>query len=213
MTVGCLRKNPKREAEAMRRQVKTKFLAQLLLTLVVLGVGVHFLHAFQVKRNAKAFLLRADEAEADKEFDKSLDYLRRYLGFHPNDTEAQVRYALLLDKQATTPQARLRAFFALEQAHRADPSREDVRRRIIATAMAVGRFADAKDHLSALLETYRDDVELKESSPNVKKRVASRIGPSSCTRKSSSKPPIASPVTSGWRGCISGSTRTSRRTR
>jgi cellulose synthase operon protein C len=145
----------------MRRQIKLKFLAQMLLTLVVLGVGVHFLHAFQVKRNAAAFLLRADEAEEEKDYAKSLNYLRRYLGFHPNDSETLARYALLLDKEAA-PQARFRAFLVLEEAVRRNPDREDVRRRVISTAMALHRFGEAKEHLKMLQETRRDDVELED---------------------------------------------------
>ncbi len=139
-----------------------KFLAQLLATLVVLAGGVHFLHGFQVKRNAGVFLLAANEAEADKDFNKCLDYLSRYLRFRPKDTQTQARYALLLEEQATTTQARFRAFFVLEEALRTDPAREDVRRRVVALAITLSRFRDARDHLKILQQAHPHETDLVE---------------------------------------------------
>ncbi len=146
----------------MRRQVNLRFVALLLLTLIVLGGTAHFLHGFQVKRNARALLHRAQQMEEEKDFGKSLDYLSRYLAFYPRDTEARARYALLLDQQAKTPQARLRAFLALDEVLRQAPDRDDVRRRAISAAMGIERFADAREHLEVLMQATPDDPELEE---------------------------------------------------
>jgi len=47
----------------MRRSLNYKFLLGLLAGTAVFGTGVHFLHAYQVRRNAGALLTRAEQAE------------------------------------------------------------------------------------------------------------------------------------------------------
>ena len=146
----------------MTRQVNLKFVAALLVTLTVLGVGTHFLHAFQVKRNAGVLLRRAEEAEEKKDFATALDFFGRYLGFRPDDTEALARYALLLEQESFSPASRLRAFLLLEEVLRRAPERDDVRRRVIKLAMSIERFADAKEELALLLKSFPEDPELEE---------------------------------------------------
>ena len=67
------------------------------------GVGVHFLHAYQVLCNAGVLLDQAYEARQDADkaknaahavktndsLAKAADYLSRYLGFHPDDAGAE----------------------------------------------------------------------------------------------------------------------------
>jgi len=47
----------------MTRMLNLKFLACLLGGIVLLGTGIHFLHGFQVKRNASALLEQAKKKE------------------------------------------------------------------------------------------------------------------------------------------------------
>src|SRR5690348_1173820 len=99
----------------MKRRLNLRYLACLLGVVVVLGGGVHLLRALQVKRNARAFLAQADQAEQDDDTDQALEYLRRYLACVPSDTEALARLGLLLEKRARTPQGRMRVFEILEE--------------------------------------------------------------------------------------------------
>src|SRR5690348_2278148 len=94
-----------------RKKLNLRFLTCLLVAVAVLGVGVHLVHGFQVKRNAAALLNLADNAKADAQkahqeaeearkqnnaakekeclakedefLTKEMDYLMRYLGIVP----------------------------------------------------------------------------------------------------------------------------------
>src|SRR4051812_16122422 len=112
----------------IQRRVNVKLLGQLLGSLLVLAVGVHFLHAYQVRRNAGNLLGQADRAGEQGHLERAADYLKRYLGFVPGDTEALAKYGLMLadDRLATTGKARLRAFLALQQVVLREPDRHAV---------------------------------------------------------------------------------------
>src|ERR1043166_7623650 len=149
---------------AMNKKLNIKFLAILLAALAVLAVGVHFIHAYQVQRNAGAFLALADEALADGKKLKAAEYLARYLALQPADTDTRARFALLLadEKVATSPKALMRAYLVLGQVLLRDPSRHEVRRRVVEIAMdgRLQRFRDAVDHLAKLQEDFPDDKSL-----------------------------------------------------
>src|SRR5262245_50829836 len=160
----------------MRRRFNWVAVLILLVTTAGLATGGFFLHRYQVRTNARALLDQADltrkareelrqgggaEGEADKEtklLDKEIDYLRRYLGFVPDDNPVLERYGLLLadDQIAGTPLARFRAMTVLEQVVAHDPDRAEVRRKVIDLAMSIGRFTDAARHLAALIPDTKD---------------------------------------------------------
>ena len=50
---------------------------------MLLAACVHFLHGFQVKRNASAFLRRADQTEEQEDLRLAAAYLSGYLAFVP----------------------------------------------------------------------------------------------------------------------------------
>ena len=81
-----------------KRTVNFKFLGCLLGAVVVLGVGVHFLHAYQVQRNAGELLRYADRAEKEGDLARTADYLARYIRMVPADDNALARYGLTLEK-------------------------------------------------------------------------------------------------------------------
>jgi tetratricopeptide (TPR) repeat protein len=150
----------------MRRTLHLVRTAVVLVALALLGVGVHFLHAFQVTRNSGVLLDQADQArkdadaakkagdqaKADESLGKAADYLSRYLGFHPTDADALARYGLAAEELAKTPAQKGRAFLVLEKALRLAPERADVRRRLAKLAVDIGRTLDAREHLTSLLD-------------------------------------------------------------
>jgi tetratricopeptide (TPR) repeat protein len=157
-----------------RKKLNIKLLGCLLGAAALLGTVVHFLHAYQVRRNADVFVALADEARqrADSPEPKAraanvrqeVDYLGRYLALVPDDFPIRTRFALrLADKDmATNPRAVQRAYFVLGQVLSRDPSLQDVRRRVVDLAMdyRLQRFSDAQEHLTKLLETAPQDGEL-----------------------------------------------------
>src|SRR5690242_5664268 len=99
----------------MRRRLDFKFLACLLAAVAVAAVGVHFLHAFQVHRNAHSLLQQADRAGEQGNPEKAAEYLRRYLVYAPGDTDARAKYGLTLAKAAKSAAEDEPAFLALSQ--------------------------------------------------------------------------------------------------
>src|SRR5947209_5211643 len=135
----------------MRRGVNARVLFVLLGTALVLGGGIHFLHAHQQRQNAAALARQAQRAFDQGELDKAAGYLDRYLAFVPGDTEALAQLGQVLDRLADGPQGRRQALQHLEQVLRREPSRRDLRRRVISLAIDLYQFRDALDHLEVLL--------------------------------------------------------------
>lgn len=146
-----------------QKRVNVKFLGQMVGSLAVLAVGVHFLHGYQVRRNAGNLLGQSDRAGEQGHLERAADYLKRYLGFMPGDTDALEKYGLMLadERLAISPRARLRAFLALQQVLLREPERHAVRRQLVQVAMNLRRYTDAREHLEVLLQLASDDAELE----------------------------------------------------
>src|SRR5262249_35765067 len=143
----------------------------LLCALLAMAVGVHFLHAYQVRRSASGLLAQAEEAESEERYEEAAKLLNHYLGYVPEDTDALARYGFALDKLSAPPAnvlatraMRLRAMLVFEQVVRLQPQNHDVRRRLVSIEMedAVGRYKDAIPHLKTLLEHSPKNAELEE---------------------------------------------------
>jgi tetratricopeptide (TPR) repeat protein len=135
----------------MRRRLDVRFLFCLVAAVLVAAVGVHLLHGYQVRRNAGSLLRQATRAEEQKHLDQAARYLRLYLSHEPGNTDALARYGLLLERLARSGQDHEQAFLTLEQVLRRDPSRHDVRRKVVPIAMRLGWFSEAMGHLEHLL--------------------------------------------------------------
>jgi tetratricopeptide (TPR) repeat protein len=144
----------------MKRRINLRFLLYLTAACLVSAACIHFVHGFQVRRNAGFLLRAADQAVEEKEQQKALDYLARYLALMPGkEPDVQEKYALLLapdEKTATTPRALMRSFYVLEKVVRENPDRAKARRRLVEVAMRVGDFSGASVHLAELLKAGTD---------------------------------------------------------
>jgi Tfp pilus assembly protein PilF len=152
-----------------QRQINFKFLLGLIISIVVLAVGVRFVHGFQVRRQADALLRQAEAAAEEDNLPRALDYLTRYLGFRPDDNDALARYGELLDtegRQTKSPRLRYRAFNVLEDALRRLPEDETggkwrgVRRRQVDLAIDMANSTAAVTHAKTLLDgnlTWADE--------------------------------------------------------
>ncbi len=146
----------------MRKQLNVRLLCWTLASLVVVGTCVHFLHAFQVRRNAGTLLRQAERALAKEQFARAAGYFNHYLVYEPGDNDAFVAYALALDRVHAAPAGRFRAFLEMEQALRRAPGRHDLRRRTVQTAIELTRYAEAARHLEALVAAFPDQADLEE---------------------------------------------------
>lgn len=146
----------------MRRTLNVKWLVGSVIVVAVLAGGTHWLHGFQVRRNAGSLLEVADRAEQKGDLEVARTSLERYVALAPQDTDALARHAFLLDRLAKTDRDRLAVFFALEKVLRQASDRHDARRRLVRVAVSLHRYTDARDHLTTLLQSFPDDAELEE---------------------------------------------------
>jgi predicted Zn-dependent protease len=140
----------------MRRSVNVKVLLIVLGTILVLGISIHCLHAYQVQLNAGALSRQAQRALEKGQFAQAATYLDRYLALAPGDTEALAQLGQLLDRVADGPEGRFQALQILEQVLRRQPDRRDLRRRVVILAIDQYRFRDAISHLDVLLPDAPD---------------------------------------------------------
>jgi tetratricopeptide (TPR) repeat protein len=134
------------------RQINTKFfliLAGIGVLLTAAVVGVHWLQAGSI---AGALRFQADQAEKAGKPDQAVRFLAQYLEFARDDLDQRARLALLLSdaKLATTPKARRRARFVIEQVLARDPERHDLRETFCRLALEDRLIDPAKEHLSYL---------------------------------------------------------------
>jgi tetratricopeptide (TPR) repeat protein len=148
----------------MQKSLNVKYLACCLVISLLSAGGVHFLHGYQVKRNAGALLTQAYQAEEKGELNQAADYFSRYLRLAPFDTDALARYGLLLadERLARTPKARVRALLVLNSVLRREPERRDVGRRAAHIALDLQRFQDAQEALEKLRKPVPDDREVEQ---------------------------------------------------
>src|SRR5258708_5837021 len=99
----------------MSKQLNVKLLAWTMALGAFVSVGVFFLHAYQVRRNAGVLLRRAEEARAEGRLDKALTFLSDYVALAPEDTDALATMTIMIDESAKTPRGRMRSFLLGEQ--------------------------------------------------------------------------------------------------
>ncbi|MBI1831499.1 MAG: tetratricopeptide repeat protein, partial [Planctomycetes bacterium] len=143
----------------MQRKINLKLVGIVLAGLFILSVAVHFLHGYQVQRNAYRLLERADRASAEKDVDKALTYYALYLTFSPNDFDATQKYAELLDRRGDDGD-RVHLILLLEQVLRGKPNEHGLRLRLVHNLIALDRFSEAIDHLKRLQASAADKGEV-----------------------------------------------------
>ena len=148
----------------MRRRLNGKLLVYLSGGVILFGVAIHLIHGVQVKRNAKTLLGQADRAEKDGNPEEVADYLGRYLIYQPRDADALGRYGRLIQDQGKTPIARYPAIQVYEKVLRIDPTRREIRRRVVDLAMdpVIREYSDAQTHLEVLLKSSDEGGEKGE---------------------------------------------------
>jgi tetratricopeptide (TPR) repeat protein len=148
--------------QPVRRQRRTRrlnlaFLSCLLAVVAVLGVSVHFVHAYQLRRHASALLDRARRAEAAEDLGTAVAALRHYLNVHRADGPAWAWYARLVDQRTPKGPGRVQVYLVHEEALRHDPDDPALERRCAELALQLGRPGDARRHFTRLNERGRKD--------------------------------------------------------
>ncbi len=140
-------------------------LAVWLVGLTIFSVvGVHFLHGYQVDRNADILKQQAEKASKDGDAEEAIKQYNQYLR-HRDDREGYAALAKLVVEVAKKPDAtrqqKIRAYNILEEAIRRHDDLDEVRRSLVDYTLMMGRYADALDHIKLLRENGKDDPELQ----------------------------------------------------
>src|SRR5260221_14098504 len=135
------------------RRVNIKILGITLVSILILGLGVHFLHAYQIKRNGGVFLELADREEMNGNKSMAIEYLQRYLVYTQDNKEAQAKRAILIAEQAESfPrfESIRDAILLCDQVLRESPDRHDVRRKAVILKLRLGRFSEALEEVEKI---------------------------------------------------------------
>ena len=136
------------------KRLNIKLLVWLFVTPAILAIGIHFLHAYQIDRNAGSLKAQAEEAARAGDSEAAIGQYTQYLKHRGNDPQAYGELARLTADVANKPDATLskirRAYAVMEEASRRHPELVDVRKRLIDYCMKLGRFRDATDHIDRL---------------------------------------------------------------
>jgi tetratricopeptide (TPR) repeat protein len=126
-------------------------------------IGVHFLHGYQIGRNAEFLRVQAEKARESGNAREAMKQYNQYLK-HRDDPEgysalAEVVLEIAKDTDATR-QDRQRAYSILEEAIRRHPDLDEVRRSLIDYTIQSRRFGDALEHIQYLTEKGKKDSDL-----------------------------------------------------
>ncbi len=143
----------------MKRTLNVKLIGIVFGSIALCAVVVHFLHGFQVERNAYRLLERADEAFESKNYHKAENYYEQYLRVIPDQPDAVQKLVEVLDR-IDYPGDRLRRVLLMEQVLRAKPNEHAFRMRLVHNLINVGRLGDASDQLTRLRDVWDDKAEI-----------------------------------------------------
>jgi tetratricopeptide (TPR) repeat protein len=144
----------------MKRMLNIKLVGAVVGGFLLAGIGVHFLHAYQLSRNAHHLRDQGDRAAAEKNFGKAQYFYALYLNLAPSDADATKKYADLLDRRASSTSDRVRLVLLMEQVLRVQPNEHALRFRLVHNLVALDRIPEAISHLHKLTATGGDKAEV-----------------------------------------------------
>jgi len=146
----------------MNRQINFRFLALVLIAIILVAGITYFLHSRQRDRIASALQQQAESAIEAKQWPKAVTFYERYLTMKPSDSATYTKYAELLDQLAKTNEDKIKALYALDKAVIKDPLNIDLRRKLVKLAMIPGldEISRPEPHLVKLLDQNPKDQEL-----------------------------------------------------
>ena len=147
------------------KRLNIKLAVWLAIGTVVLGAGVHFLHAFQVDRNAEGVFEQAQALYENGEYDEAYQFAYRYLNLRSEDLRGSKLLADIAYDAAELPSAPLkhkrRAIFDMERAVRVDSTDTGRRRKLLDYYVQHGWITSAIDHVKLLRDPNKLDPELE----------------------------------------------------
>jgi predicted Zn-dependent protease len=143
-----------------RRKLNGKLLLWVAAALLVAATGMHLLHAYQSRQNARSLRERAERAAQQGRPQQAFALYDQYLQYEPDDLEAQKKFAELLDRHAPPGGQRSRMIQLAERVlEQADD--EELRLRLVHNLIAQQRLSDALHHMKLMVERQPQRAELQ----------------------------------------------------
>ena len=133
------------------------FLGTIIVLAMLIGGGFAA-RTWNLARNARNYLAKADAAEKEEEWADLVSNLTLYLQLRPKDAEVRIRLAEAYDKVAVEPAAKVYLLTLYDQAALLSPDRKDLLKRRLELLIDLGRFKEAESMSRKL-------IELKEGAP------------------------------------------------
>ncbi|RCS46346.1 hypothetical protein DTL42_15370 [Bremerella cremea] len=141
----------------MLARLNYRFIALLFVALALFAAIVHGIHTVQLSRHTASFLREARRVRSEGRMLDALAHYRRYTLVAPNDVAALTEFGYLL-RDAGSPD---QAYLILSRSFQIDPNQDGLCLALVDLAIALQRFADARDYLAnVLIPASPDDPEL-----------------------------------------------------
>ena len=151
---GRLQLSSDQIAEVQPRQLNYRLLGIVTGVVGLMLVSTYAVHGWQVRRVAGSSLQNARQAKEAGDVGVALNFFEQYCSSSPNDVNALAEFAILSDDARTRPNGGKGVFMLFERVLRKDQTRDDIRRRLVVTAIELGRYSDALSHVKVLQQTY-----------------------------------------------------------
>jgi tetratricopeptide (TPR) repeat protein len=142
------------------RTLHLRFAIGLLLTLCLVAIGVYVLHEHQLSRIATDLRSQVEQARDADKIDDAIRLAYQYLDFQPDDAGILVELAGWMESRGSGPKHLAFVAAVLDRALQIDPTRSDLRRRVVAIELQLGQWSECLDHLERLLPGSPNDPEL-----------------------------------------------------
>ncbi|MDZ4821355.1 MAG: tetratricopeptide repeat protein [Planctomycetota bacterium] len=146
------------------KRLNIKLAVVLLVSIIVLGTGVHFLHGFQVRRHSEGLLENAKTEREKGNFKEATEFCFRYLSHEKDSDEGNELLANILYDEAELPDSGIRKkIFAVQQMEtvvRKNPDNTVMRRKLLEYMVKYRNPGAALDHGVFLKEAGKSDSDL-----------------------------------------------------
>ncbi|NQV23754.1 MAG: VanZ family protein [Rhodopirellula sp.] len=144
-------------AEVQPRQINYRLLGIVAGVSGLMLASTYAVHGWQVRRVSGSLLQQARTAVASGRPAEARQYFEQYCNASPSDVNALAEFAILSDDLRERPRGGKGVFMLFERVLRKDQTRDDIRRRIVITAIELGRYSDALSHVKVLRQTHPKD--------------------------------------------------------
>ncbi|QEG36049.1 tetratricopeptide repeat protein [Bythopirellula goksoeyrii] len=132
--------------------VNLRLLLVSVIVVVLLAVAGYFWYQYRLGQTANALLTRAEQLEAEGDWNEATSYYQRYLLVEPDNTEVLVRLVQAYAQGEPDPNRLFRLNSLLYRVLGRAPERDDLRQMLAENLLKVGALEEANKEAQQLLD-------------------------------------------------------------